>query len=213
MLTVWSVCWGDKYDDYCVQRLQREVARNLNIEHEFICITDRQIEGVKCIPPINDLPGWWGKVNLFAHEVCADQNLYLDLDVVITRCLDELVMRYQNCSLAMPSNWAQSGHGGCQSSVMMWKKNYNNKQIHDLFDHANAHWPPVNKPGVLWGDQEWITHLRDTHKVSVNPIIEGIKSYKYHCQNGLPDESVRIVVFHGDPKPSSSSVNESWYTW
>ena len=66
MITCWSVCWGDKYDDYCVQRLQREVDKYLTVPHQFKCITDRQIEGVECIPPINDLPGWWGKTNLFS---------------------------------------------------------------------------------------------------------------------------------------------------
>ena len=210
MLTVWSVCWGDKYSDWCVQRLQRSVRQHLSIEHDFICITDRDIEGVNCQPPINDLPGWWGKVNLFSFDVCRSHNLYLDLDVVITGDLTEMVMRYQNASLATPLNWAQSGHGGCQSSVMIWARNYNAKQIYDLFDPAIAHWPPINQPGVLWGDQEWITELKNNHKIQVSPIEEGIKSYKYHCRNGLPEDT-RVVVFHGDPKPSA--VKESWYEW
>ena len=210
MLTVWSVCWGDKYDDYCVQRLQRSVRQYLSIEHDFICITDRDIEGVKCQPPINDLPGWWGKVNLFAQDVSSSHNVYLDLDVVLVSDITEMVMRYQNSSLAMPLNWAKSGHGGCQSSVMIWCKNYNVLQVYDLFDPAIAHWPPINQPGVLWGDQEWITSLKNNHKIQVNPIEEGIKSYKYHCRDGLP-EGTKIVVFHGDPKPSA--VKESWFEW
>ena len=120
-------------------------------------------------------------------------------------------MRYGNASCAMPNNWAKSGHGGCQSSVMMWTNNYNVRQIHDLFDPAIAHWPPRNEPGVcLWGDQEWITELRSADKVQVTPITEGIKSYKYHCRQGLP-EGTKVVVFHGDPKPST--VSESWYQW
>jgi len=209
MLTVWSVCWGDKYPDYCVQRLKRTVAEKLSVPHQFKCITDRDIEGVECIPPINDLPGWWGKVNLFSWDVCDDQNIYLDLDVVITGSIDYLA-DYVKPTISMPWNWAASGHGGCQSSVMAWSKNYQTKQIYDLFDPAIAHWPPVNKPGVLWGDQEWITHLRDTDKLIVRQIPEGIKSYKYHCRGGLP-EGTRVVVFHGDPKPSE--VRESWFQW
>jgi len=209
MLTVWSVCWGDKYPDYCVQRLQRAVAENLSVPHQFKCVTDRDIEGVECIPPINDLPGWWGKVNLFSWDVCDDQNIYLDLDVVITGSIDYLA-DYVRPTISMPWNWAASGHGGCQSSVMAWSKNYQTKQVYDLFDPAIAHWPPVNKPGVLWGDQEWITHLRDTDKLIVREIPEGIKSYKYHCRAGLP-EGTKVVVFHGDPKPSE--VREAWFQW
>ena len=211
MLTVWSVCWGDKYDSYCVQRLQREVNKYLSIPHRFVCVTTREIEGVECIPPINDLPGWWGKVNLFCWEIMAKQNLYLDLDVVITDSLDEMVMQHARSTLSMPLNWAASGHGGCQSSVMLWTKNYNVRQIYDLFDPAIAHWPPVNQPGVLWGDQEWITSLRDSSKLQVTPIdADWIKSYKYHCREGLPDKT-KVVVFHGDPKPSA--VQASWYQW
>lgn len=211
MLTVWSVCWGDKYPDYCVQRLQREVAKHLDLEHRFVCVTVREIEGVECVPPINDLPGWWGKVNLFSFNVMDEMNLYLDLDVVITGDLTELVQKYQKSALAMPTNWAQSGHGGCQSSLMIWKKNYNVRQVYDLFDPSIAHWPPVNKPGVLWGDQEWITKLRDQDRIQVTPIDPAwVKSYKYHCRGGLPADT-RVVVFHGEPKPSG--VREPWFVW
>lgn len=213
MLNVFCVLWGDKYDSYAVQRLQREVDKFLTIPHRFVCITDRQIEGVECIRPINDLPGWWGKLNLFSWDVCADRNLYLDLDVVIVDSLD-WVDDFRKCSLAMPWNWAQSGHGGCQSSLMIWGKNYNNKQIFDLFDHSQAHWPPINKPGVLWGDQEWCTHLRDAGKVQVNQITpKHVISYKYHCRHGLPNQGESVIVFHGDPKPSDPSVNEQWFRW
>ena len=216
MLTVWCLCWGDKYPDYYVQRLQREVAANLTIEHQFVCVTDRHIPDVWCVPPVVDWPGWWGKIALFKNSVSSDHNLFLDLDVVITGSLDNLVkahcssVAYDTQCLAMPNNWAQSGHGGCQSSVMLWDKNYNSQQIYDLFDPITARWPPVNKPGILWGDQEWITQLRDTHKIQVNPIKSGIYSYKYHCRNGLP-EDCKVVVFHGEPKPAEVKVD--WFKW
>ena len=211
MLTVWCLCIGDKYPDYYAQRLKRTVKENLSIEHRFVCISDHDIEGVETIPPINDLPGWWGKTNLFSFDVCDDHNLYFDLDVVITGDLDDLVNGYGNVTLAMPLNWAASGHGGCQSSVMLWTKNYNVKQIHDSFDPAIAHWPPINRPPILWGDQEWITQLRDSHKVQVHPINEQwVKSYKYHCGDGLPFDC-RVVVFHGEPKPAD--VKADWYIW
>ena len=210
MLTVWSVCWGDRYPDYYVQRLQRTVDEHLTVPHRFKCITTRAIEGVETVRPINDLPGWWGKVNLFSFDVSDARNLYFDLDVVITGSLDPLVQSCSRSHLSMPMNWAQSGHGGCQSSVMWWTKNYNVKQIHDLFDPAFAHWPPINRRGILWGDQEWVTHLRDTDKIQVNPIRSGIYSYKYHCRKELPKDAL-VVVFHGDPKPAD--VQAEWFQW
>lgn len=210
MLTVWSICWGDKYPDYYVQRLQREVRKHLDTPHRFICITDRVIDGVATMPFPEDYPGWWSKVALFKRGVATDRNVWFDLDVVLTGNITEMVERYSKTALAMPMNWAQSGHGGCQSSVMMWSANAMAEKIYNRFDPAIAHWPPINQPGVLWGDQEWITDLRDRGEIEVIPIRDGIKSYKYHCRNGLPD-GTKVVVFHGEPKPAG--VREPWFVW
>lgn len=210
MLTVWCLCWGDKYPDYYITRLQKSVRENLSIPHRFICITDRRISGVATMPPPVDWPGWWGKLSLFKPGIATVTNLWLDLDVVVTGSLDDLVNDYGQCALAMPLNWAQSGHGGCQSSVMIWKQSKYMLPIYKLFDPKDARWPPVND-GYLWGDQEWITKLRDDGVIDVTPINpDWVKSYKYHCRNGLPKDC-RVVVFHGDPKPDD--VSESWFRW
>ena len=211
MLTVWTLCWGDKYDPYYVQRLKREVAKNLTIPHRFVCITEQDIEGVATVPPINDLPGWWGKVNVFVMGT--EQNLFLDLDVVITGNLDALVDEYADCYFAAAKNWAASGHGGVQSSVMLWQggTGCHAETIYRNFDPAIAHWPPINRPPILWGDQEHATVLRDMGRLSVTAIDPAlIQSYKYHCRNGLPD-GCKVVVFHGKPDPHE--VSESWLTW
>jgi len=210
VLAVWSLCWGDKYDDYAVQRLQKSVSENLSEPHRFVCITDRRIDGVVACPPVVDWPGWWGKLGLFRPGVAMPRNIWFDLDVVITGSLDFL-LPYTQTHLAMPTNWAQSGHGGCQSSVMAWAQNKYTIQIYKDFDPAWAQWPPSNANGALWGDQEWITELRDEGKLQVTPI-DGryVKSYKYHCRDGLPDDC-RVVVFHGEPKPQD--VREPWFTW
>ena len=216
MLTVWSLCWGDKYPDYYVQRLKQSVSDNLTLDHRFVCITDRDIEGVKCVPPPTDWPGWWGKIGLFKPGFCDEYNLWLDLDVVITGNLDQMVIRYSGLNFASANNWANSGHGGIQSSVMLWKggKGCHAEWIYRFFDPAIAYWPPRNEPGVcLWGDQEWCTQLRDAGKLNHTPIDpELIQSYKYHVRptHSVPD-GCKIVVFHGDPKPSD--VSESWFRW
>lgn len=201
------MCIGDKYPDSYVLRLQKSVRENLSIPHRFVCITDREIHGVATMPPPTEHKGWWGKVGLFSG-IATDCNLWLDLDVVITGSLDVLIEQYGKCELAMPENWAQSGHGGCQSSVMVWDGTLT--APHDLFDPKDARWPPVNDGG-LWGDQDHITRLRDQGKVNVTHTDETlIRSYKYHCRNGLP-HNCRVVVFHGKPDPHE--VKEEWFTW
>lgn len=216
MLTVWCVWWRDpanpdKYSEYYVQRLQREVRNNLTVPHRFVCITDEAVDGVATMPPPEKYPGWWAKVGLFKRGVATGHNLFLDLDVVVTGSLDDLVKTYRAEPLAMPSNWARSGHGGCQSSVMLWNDCAMTRKIYEQFDPRIAHWPPINQPGVLWGDQEWITELRNKGEIQVTPMrADWIKSYKYHCTNGLPPDT-RVVVFHGDPKPPQ--VGASWFQW
>lgn len=175
-----------------VDILERMVADNLSLPHEFVCITE------------SDLPGWWGKVRLFRNAHA--RNLWLDLDVVITGPLDGLVEPTDK--LRIIRNWAKSGWGGCQSSVMYWEGE-RFRFISDEFDPAIAYWPPRNEPGILWGDQEWITQLRDEGRVDVeyfNPV--DIISYKYHVRGqGLPPHA-KVVVFHGNPKPAD--VSEGW---
>ena len=216
MLTVWTLCWGDKYDPYYVQRLQREVKKNLTIPHRFVCITEQSIEGVATVPPINGLPGWWGKVNVFVMDT-TEQNLFLDLDVVITGNLDALVDEYGGCYFAAAKNWAQSGHGGVQSSVMLWQggTGCHAETIYRNFDPAIAHWPPINTPGVLWGDQEHCTQLRDEGKLSVTAIDPAlIKSYKYHVRpnNHKVPAGAMLIIFHGKPDPHEIT-GEDWLKW
>jgi len=217
MLTVWCVWWRDpahpdKYSAYHVRRLKRTVAENLSILHRFVCMTAERVDDVDTIAPPVSWPGWWQKLGLFAPEVADGVNLFLDLDVVVTGSLDGIVESLGPHDLAMPLNWAQSGHGGCQSSVMVWRSGDMTRRIFDTFNPAHAYWPPRNDGGRLWGDQEHITRCRDDGLIQVYPVPEPwVKSYKYHVRyKGLPDDC-RVVVFHGEPKPED--VKESWFRW
>jgi hypothetical protein len=217
VLTVWCVWWRDpanpdKYSEYHVQRLKRTVAENLSDPHRFACITDQQIDGVECIPPAVDLPGWWSKLNLWADGLADWEhgNLYFDLDVVITGNIDPIAV-YANQEFAAAANWAASGHGGIQSSVMAWD-GLSTTPLR-LFDPADAEWPPCtyHRPGRMHGDQCWLTRLAEQKKIDWTPIEPSlIRSYKYSCRNGLPDDC-RVCVFHGEPKPEN--VRASWFRW
>lgn len=203
MLTVWTVCVGDKYTAQDVLIVREMVSRHLKAPHAFRCLSDRQIDGVDTLIPDEVWPGWWSKLLLFKYA--EGQNLYLDLDVVVTGPLDDLVSR----RLSMPMNWAQSGHGGCQSSVMSWGNTY--RDLWASFDPKKI--APQENPEYsgtyngLHGDQEYITKVLGAPGGSwVDPMI-GVYSYKYHCRKGLPDDA-KVVCFHGRPKPSE--VNDAW---
>ena len=207
MITVWCMNTGNHAPDDEVRILKRQVDRHLSEPHIFQCISEHHIDGIHNVQPLNDLPGWWGKVNLFSGAVSHTRNLWLDLDVVITGSLDGLVIPLSGSQIRIGLNWAQSGHGGCQSSMMYWEGT-SARIIHDEFDPAIAHWPPRNEPGILWGDQEWCTQLRDEGRLDVDYFSStDMVSYKYHCRGGLP-ESAKVVVFHGKPDPAD--VNDTW---
>jgi hypothetical protein len=201
VLTVWSVCVGDKYSDEDVHILKNMASRHLSAKHRFMCLSDRPREGIDCLIPSEVWPGWWSKLLLFKYG--QGQCLYLDLDVVVTGPLDSLLSR----CLSMPSNWAQSGHGGAQSSVMAWDGHY--PELYDRFNPGNLSEPVNGNCGSLnglWGDQEYITQIMGDPGGRIYPM-KGVYSYKYHCRKILPDDAI-VVCFHGSPKPAE--VNEPW---
>ena len=201
MLTVWSVCWGSKYHHDEVRLLQRMVERNLTIPHQFKCLTDQDIIGIQCVPQISDKPGWWQKWDLFSF---VGQNLYFDLDVVLTGNVDCFVGTDKDIKTCL--NWAVSGHMGVQSSIMYWA---DARKIYAAYDPITCGcWPPFSKPNTLHGDQCRLTELRDSGQIEADYFdSKHTRSFKYHLRQGLTDDC-RVAIFHGDPKPDK--VNDAW---
>jgi hypothetical protein len=197
MLTVWCVCVGEKYHPGYVYVLQEAVAANLKVPHRFRCITERRLPGIECVAPVLPYGGWWSKLNLWAPGMAHGPSLYFDLDVVITGALDYLV-EYTQHEFAAPPNWARSGHGGIQSSVMAWRGDWTAP-----YEYIRPQWPAVTKR--LWGDQELLWEMLGERWVR---IPRGIYSYKYHCRNGTMPLDMAVCVFHGDPKPLD--VGDAW---
>ena len=212
MLSVWCCNTNRHTPDEEIRILQRQVKRHLKQPHIFRCISDHHIDDVFSVPPINDLPGWWIKTTLYAPTVSHSRNLFLDTDVTITKDIDALVVPLRGSQIRTCKNWAVSGHGGIQSSVSYWEGN-SAQIIHDEFKPEWAHWPP--RTDLSWdngqmqhGDQCWQTYLRDTNQIEVEYFDPAhVVSYKYHCRDGLPPDSL-VQVFHGKPDPAD--VNDEW---
>lgn len=192
-LTVYCVYWGDKYDKAYVYALKEMVEKNLTITHEFVCITKEHFEDIKTITPVVEYVGWWQKIQLFAPKIATGPSLYFDLDIIITGNINYLV-NYTKYKIAAPANWAKSGHGGLQSSVMAWRGNWYEPFFR--FDY-------IRDSERFWGDQEYLWDMLGNDWAR----IPGIGSYKYHCRQDIP-EDLKIVVFHGKPNPHE--VNDSW---
>lgn len=206
-LTVWSVCVGNKYHPGYVYALRDAIAKYLTVPHDFKCITPMRLEGIQTVKPFVPYQGWWSKLNLFTPRTAHGRNLYFDLDVVICDNLNYLV-DYSDGKLAAPANWAQSGWGGIQSSVMAWRGGWTLP-----FDMIRPLWPSrtVDEAGYTylagkkyWGDQEFLWELLGDDWIR----LPGICSYKYHCRQGRIPAKSSVIVFHGEPKPIE--VNDPW---
>lgn len=204
MLTVYTMCTGTKYPPEYIHKLQRAVGRNLNQPHRFVCITEHEVEGVETIKPPTDWPGWWGKLGLFKEGFASGPCMWLDLDVVVVGSLDAIADEHKSDLLAAPWNWAESGHGGIQSSVMVWNANLANGIYADFeLDHERI-------MRAYWGDQEYMTSLRDDGFRVTQIKHPAVVSFKYHCRHTGPPSGASVVCFHGKPDPHE--VRDPWVT-
>lgn len=201
-LIVACVCYGPKYPDEYVLKLQSAVARNLTLPHEFICLSDRVIDGVTCQPLHMVADSWWHKVQLFSRDTFRPgaRVLYLDLDVVITGSIDHLACQIMDAPLAMIFNFGPNRvHCAHNSSVMLWTAGDPRvAAIYDLFTS--------DVPRKLHGDQCWIWRVLQDD--IANWDRRSILSYKYDCRGRAPADDCAVVVFHGDPKPAL--VRQPW---
>jgi hypothetical protein len=191
MLTVWAVCKsGGEYSAEWVRKLKDGVSRNLSVPYEFKCLSDIDVPGK--VPLRHKWPGWWSKIELF-REVTGP-SLYLDLDTVVTGSLDYLAGLESD--FAMLSNFHVPEFVG--SGVMWFGKSQ--RHVYERFCEKPFKWIEYHerkRDGPYLGDQAFIWESMG-RKVKHLPM-ERIKSYKFHCKDGLPPET-SLVCFHGLPK-------------
>ena len=157
MLTVSCVLTGDKYTEEDVYRLQKNVKDNITLPYHFVCLSDREIDGVDTILlPKNDW-GVWNKMYLFKYLT---YTIYFDLDVHIQNNIDYLV---RNQLTVIQCVWkpfwednTQIGYMNTQknSSIMSWRGEQN-KVIFDKFmedpDYFMVRYPGTDR----YLDHEW----------------------------------------------------------
>lgn len=211
---------GTRYGDHWVTRLRSMVRANLSIPHDFICLTDKPVDGVDSLPLSGQLKGWWAKIELFTPGLFEGPVLYFDLDVVISASIDPIVdaVTSDPSKLWMRDDFSYSlrkprtdmGHetirllggiGCCNSSVMGWHG-----------DNARAVWDEFT-PSVLQelhGDQNHISRVM-RHQIGFLPD-HLVGSYKYARIRGEP--RAPVTVFHGNPKmdelPRNDELRRLW---
>lgn len=193
MLSVVVLNWKDYLSkgNLYVNRMFCMVDRHLTIPHEFVVVTERDLQ--------RDRIGWFAKLELF--EMFNGDVFYIDLDCIVSANIDHLVElgRTDRTKIWARDDWSypvtkptNGREATINSSVMFWHG------VKDMRD-ADALIPKTH------GDQGIITQLFWPNGIGLFPN-DSIKSYKYDVLQGK--DPGPITVFHGEPK--NHQVSEAW---
>ena len=225
------VKWGNKYISQYVNVLKNMIKRHTTVPYEFHCFTEdpKGLDAdIKIIPfpKGGHIKGWWSKLAMFQDDIGIQGTiLYLDLDVIVFRNIDELFsynpgkfMIIRDFNRCRVSDWKQSN-----SSIMRW----NTGTMNYLWEEFDA--DPSKAIGRMHGDQDWI--MKKASKDINHWPDEWIRSYKWEMV-GLKDTKLltkdgksffrtpakiepgnKVAVFHGKPNPMDCSdkfVEDNW---
>jgi hypothetical protein len=174
------------------------VERNTTRPHQFVCFSDRAIEGITTRILKPGFEGWWNKMQMFdtSHGL-TNRIVYFDLDTLITNNIDWL-MDYNGVFMGIEDLGCINSHqphlkNVLQTGVMAWEYYLN-----------NVHWDTFiqnfNLMEKYRGDGELLNQMIPSYNRDLlQRLYPGkLKSYKYQVYNeGLRDTA--IVCFHGRP--------------
>lgn len=152
----------------------------------LVCLSDVDVPGVECRPLLDNLPGWWSKMEAFGPSVSGDM-LLIDLDTTVLRVPDlpteTTVLDDFYRPRLMGSGFMYVTEADRALVWAEWRK-----------DPAKHMKRCVTREA--WGDQGFLM-----------PIIgnrarwgKNVVSWKVHCQKGVP-EWADVICFHGKPRP------------
>lgn len=190
-VTVACVLWyGDfrkrGYTSVWVERLKNMVERNLHIDHDFVCLSNIDIQNINVIPLEDDLKGWWSKLEIFKGHLPNDKILYLDLDLLILKDLEPFLNYQGSMSICKafggPSSEKKTVHG-YNSSIMAFDKEYG-KKIYKKFKKEHM--------SRFRGDQDFIKY----YFPNLNTFPKGWVTKLRYCKEKerLPSEENKVVL-------------------
>lgn len=216
----WVLCLkhGTKYSYDYVNKLYNMTKRNMTVPFRFACITEDPIglyPDIVHIPlPKHNLTGWWFKTWVFSDELpIKGEILFIDLDVVIINNIDD-VWLYKPDKFCIIRDFTRA-------TIPGWTK-FNSSVYRFSSGKYNYLWDMLNKDlnqiHLFHGDQDFL------NKYLVNdfeyfPDI-WMQSYKWEIRDRKElvkygnkvnfatkieptiNKHTKILIFHGDPKPS-----------
>lgn len=170
---------------------------------EFSCITKQKIGGVECIPPQQNLPGWWIKQEIYRPDIKGDV-LWMDLDTVIVRPLIDILKVEK---LTLLRDFYRDGKKlkeGLQASLMMLPESARASVWNDWIVNPKMHMAQLGYKG----DQPMLErHFMATAQRWQDVLPGQCVSWKVNCDGAnmfrppsIPADA-RVIIFHGQPRP------------
>lgn len=198
------VCYSEDY----VDRLYRGVNRNIKIEFDFYCLSNRKTK-YNTIPLVTDSDGYWNKIELFRANLFNGPTLYLDLDVVICNDITPMLESWSGEKLYMVEEPYQNQFGPIHnSSVMLWEQDYSHLYTKYVENQSEIvkEYADITRNGFI-GDQAYIGENVDYDVFDQKYI--GWKHHKVVTEINDP----ALLVFTQGEKPHLSQdpiVKENW---
>lgn len=196
---------GGDYDEEDAICLSRQVARNMLIPHNFVCLTDIPFKDrfIECIRLKKNWPGWWSVVEIFRLK---GPMIFMGLDTILVNSIDRLAELSLACPvnvfyMVRPQPKARRRGQKLSSGIMMWNGDWS--WLYQQF-----------KPEYMnrfKGEERYTEWQLLKHHINVRftqDYFNGFYSYKNDIRgNGMP-ENATVVAFHGKPRPRN--CGEPW---
>jgi hypothetical protein len=185
------------YDISWVDKLYRAVTRNLNIDFQFVCLSNVPTS-YDTIPLISESDIYWNKIELFRKDLFLGPVLYLDLDVIICKNITHDIKSLPSSRLLMIQ---EPYRDIINSSVMYWQGDYS-----FLFDNYIKNKDFIVNdyaaPGLRFGDQAYIVEHADVGLIQDHVPSNFIEWRHHKVETPIIDPS--ILVFTSSQKPSNN---------
>lgn len=192
---------GGEYRPAHVQVLAKQIEQWLPGARVF-CISDVDVQDVRCLPMLAAWPGWWAKMELFAPRIKGDI-LFMDLDTVVRGPLEAIASVGRLTVLR--DFYRPRGLG----SGLMYIPEVDRAEVWDAWMQG-----PAEAQAVCGGkgDQAFLERFWLHKAARWQDVLPGqVVSYKVHVnpdwKHGTPGtvpETASVVCHHGKPRPWDS---------